>query len=73
MVNFNSLTVVDYRKNMIALYRAFFLKIIRYTVYNFLKVATQNFVIFPKKSIFGDFFLSGGKSIFTKMLREKVF
>ena len=43
-------------------------------IYNFLKkVATQNFDIFPEKSIFGDFFLRGGKSIFSKILRETRF
>ena len=31
-------------------------------VYNFKKVATHNFVIFPEKSFFSDFFLSGDKS-----------
>ena len=42
------------------------LKIIRIDIY----ARNQNFVVFPEKSLLGDFFLSGGNSFFSKMLAK---
>jgi len=44
-----------------------------YTVYNFLKVATQNFVMFPEKSIFGDFFLAAASRFFFENAKRRSF